>query len=461
MSTHPWPSRKPHSGEIAAVDGRIGHLDKISFLGLRACGYKEIIQFTWIYCRPIDFDAVHRFHQNLGYGLLGRVIERSPLPVARERWVLSRAPQGLDIAPTARPRSGVSGWADERAGLALDPERGPSWHLGVLPLTDGGAAISLAASHTVADAVGMSLTVAEAADDRRRELGYPPPRSRSWAEALRDDGRNIAAAVPAMARALPATWQLVRRKRQLGSAAADASPSPRTPLGDQPATITTVTAYVDLTQWDNRVESLRGTSNSLFAGVAARLGARVGRVADDGSVTLFCPVNERTDGDTRGNALNYAVVRVDPTHAARDLTDTRSRIKQSLVELAANSNDSLALLPLASAIPPWMARRMTGLWQGSGNTTIGCSNVGDLHPAVNRPDGTDADYLSVRLTWQGSSNAIMDQLGGKLFLLSGRVHDKLFVAITACPVGHDISKSDLAAAVSRTFEEFALTPEIE
>src|ERR1700743_2912793 len=27
---------------------------------------------------------------------------------------------------------------------------------------------------------------------------------------------------------------------------------------------------------------------------------------------------------------------------------------------------------------------------------VGCSNLGDLAPAVNRPDGTDADYMSIR-----------------------------------------------------------------
>lgn len=445
-------------------DNRIAHLDKISFLGLRSCGYREIIQFTWIYNRPIDIAALRRFHQNLGYGLLGRRIERSPIPFARDRWVLARAPLGIDIASSQRSRADVGAWTDELARLPIDPERGPSWHLGVLPLKGNCTAISLVASHTVADAVGMSLAVADASEGRRRDLGYPLPGSRSRAAALIEDGRSTIASMPEMARALADTLQLFRhrhRRQTLPSPAATTVPPPRTSDDEQPAPIVGLTVYIDLAQWDSRAETLGGTSNSLLAGVAARLGERLGRVAGDGTATLFCPVNERTEDDTRGNALTYAVATVDPTCAAQDLAEVRFRIKQALVELATNPNGSLALLPLASMIPNWLSRRLVGLWPGSGATVIGCSNVGELDPAVNRPDGTDADYLSIRLVWDGTPTSTMDLMGGKLFLLSGRVNGKVSVAITACLGDQGISKDELAAAVLGTFDEFQLNPEIE
>lgn len=456
------PALRLRRGKNPEGDNRIAHLDKISLLGLRSCGYREIIQFTWIYNRPIDLVALRRFHQNLGYGLLGRRIERSPIPFARDRWVLSRAPQEIDIASSRRSRADVRAWTDELACLPIDPERGPSWHLGVLPLAGDCTAISLVASHTVVDAVGMSLAVADASEGRKREMGYPLPGSRPRATALIEDGKSTIAAVPEMARALADTLQLFRHRRHtLSSPATTAVPSRRTSEDEKPAPIIGVTAYIDLAQWDSRAENLGGTSNSLLAGVAARLGERLGRVAGDGTATLFCPVNERTEDDTRGNALTYAVVTVDPTCAAQDLAEVRFGIKQALVELATNPNESLALLPLASVIPNWLGRRLVGLWPGSGATVIGCSNVGELDPAVNRPDGTDADYLSIRLVWDGTPISTMDLMGGKLFLLSGRVNGKISIAITACLADQGISRSELAAAALETFDEFDLTPEIE
>lgn len=443
-------------------DNRIAHLDKISFLGLRSCGYREVIQFTWIYNRPINLDALHRFQQNLGYGLLGRRIERSPIPFARDRWVLARAPQEIDITSPQRSRTDVRAWMDELACFPIDPETGPSWHLSVLPLEGDCTAISLVASHTVVDAVGMSLAIADASEGRRRDLGYPLPGSRSRATALIEDGTSTIASVPEMVRALADTLQLFRHRRQtLPLPDVTAAPPRRTSDGEQPAPIIGVTAYIDLAQWDRRAENLGGTSNSLLAGVAARLGERLGRVAGDGTATLFCPVSERSEDDTRGNALTYAVVTVDPTCAARDLADVRSRIKQALVELATNPNESLALLPLASMIPNWLGRRLVGLWPGSGAAVIGCSNVGELDSAVNRPDGTDADYLSVRLVWDGTPKSTMGLMGGKLFLLSGRVNGKVSIAITACLASHGVSRDELAAAAVGTFEDFQLIPEIE
>ena len=123
--------------------------------------------------------GLRRFHRNLGCGLLGRRIERSPLPFARDRWVKAAASEDIDIAATPRRRADVSAWADERARLPIDPEWGPGWHLGVLPLEDGGTAVSLVASHTVVDAVGFGQAIADAAEGRTRDLGYPPAGSRT------------------------------------------------------------------------------------------------------------------------------------------------------------------------------------------------------------------------------------------------------------------------------------------
>ena len=139
----------------ARPDDRLALVDQGFFAGQRAAGLEEVMQVVWVYEHPIDFDGLRRFHHNLGYGLFGRRIERSPLPFGRHRWVSDPGPSDIDIAECARPRAELSDWADERSQLPADPEWGPGWHLGVLPLTDGSTAVSLVASHYLLDGLGF------------------------------------------------------------------------------------------------------------------------------------------------------------------------------------------------------------------------------------------------------------------------------------------------------------------
>ena len=121
----------------ARPDNRLAFVDHGMFAQHHAIGRNLVVQVVWIYEHAIDLDGLKRFNHNLGYRLLGRRIERSPLPFARNRWVLDRGPADIDIAECARPRAELSDWADERSELPIDPEWGPGWHFGVLPLTDG------------------------------------------------------------------------------------------------------------------------------------------------------------------------------------------------------------------------------------------------------------------------------------------------------------------------------------
>ena len=449
----------------ALVDNRLAYLDQVPLLGLRALGYVTLIQATWIYDGAVDIEGLRRFQRNLGDGLLGRRIERSPLPFARDRWVFDRGPKDpdhLDIAATPRPRADVGGWIDERGNLTIDPEFGPAWHLGILPLEENGTAVSLVVSHGVSDAVGVCLAIADAAEGRRRDLGYPPPGARTLTRAALEDARGTILEIPALARALAATARFARRQRQdLAPSIAAASPSPPAAGHDQPVVLPALSAYLDVAEWDARAGSLGGTSNSLLAGFASRLGVRIGRVGDDGVVTLSFPVSERTEDDTRANALVRARVRVDPAHVAHDLGEIRAKIKQALAEATENSAELLAPLPIASITPKWVARKAASLAQGANERPVVCSNLGDIGPAVNRPDGTDAAYLSMRLFESGITKSRLDVMGGQLNLGCGRVRGKIFITVSGYPVGESNSKSELRELTLRTFAEFGLTAEID
>jgi hypothetical protein len=436
-------------------------MDQASFLGLRALGYGALVQFSWIYNRPVDVDGLRRFHRYLGYGLLGRRVERSPLPFARDRWVFSRGPEDLEIAETPRPRADLNAWTYERACLPLDPEYGPNWHLGVLPLEDGGTAISLVTSHTVVDGLGILQAITDAANGRIRYLAYPPPGSRTRGRALLQDGRQTFASAPELARALAATVRLARdRRTDVASSIASAPPSPRLAGDDQPVVVPSLTAYVDLVEWDARAKSIGGNSNTLLAGFAARLGVRMGRICDDGTVTVSLPISDRSENDTRGNALAFPVVSVDPTHLSSDLGGIRVKVKQAIADLAETSEELLAPLALTSMTPRWVARRAAGVGLGAAALPIGCSNVGDLDPAVNRPDGSDADYASGRLIEPGINKRTLERVGGQLFVVSGRGPGKIWFCINAYLAGRTNSQDALREVTSRTFAEFDLAAEI-
>jgi len=181
---------------MTGVDNTIDYMDQASFLGLRARGRDPLIQWCWVYSHDVDLAALRRFHHNLGRGLLGRRIERSPLPFGRHRWVSWPGLPDIEIAPAARPRAELREWAVEQARVPIDPEHGPSWRLAVPPLTDGGAAVTLIVSHTIADGVGAVVAVTDAAKGITHDLGYPPPGSRPRYQALKADARTLIRGLP-------------------------------------------------------------------------------------------------------------------------------------------------------------------------------------------------------------------------------------------------------------------------
>jgi hypothetical protein len=454
----------PHCKKITmdAMDNRLAHMDQASFLGLRALGHGALVQVYWIYNRPVNVDGLRRFHRGLGYGLLGRRVERSSLPFARDRWVADRGPGDIEIAETPRPRADLGTWLLARAGLPLDPEYGPCWHLGVLPFEDGGTSVCLTASHTLVDALAIVGAMADAASGRTLDPGYPGPGSRTRRRALLEDAWQTIASAPELARALAATARIAGRQRKdVAASIASALPSPRAAGDDEPIVVPSITAYVDIAQWNERAKNLRGNSFFLLAGFAGRLGVRMGRVCNDGSVTISFPISDRTENDTRGNALVFPVVSVDPTHLSSDLREVRVKVKRALIDLPKTSEEMLGPLPLTSFTPKWLARRAVGMALGAAGLPIGCSNVGDLPPAANRPDGTEADYMCGRLIEPGISKRTLQSMGGQLYVVSGRVHGKVWIAVNAYLIGRTNSQDALREDLSRTFAEFDLAAEIE
>jgi hypothetical protein len=463
------PARASSNGRAsngdARPDNRLAFVDHGFFAGQRAAGHEEVMQVVWVYEHAIDFDGLRRFHHNFSCGLFGRRIERSPLPFARHRWVSAPGPSDIDIADCARPRAELSDWADERSQLPADPEWGLGWHLGVLPLTDGSTAVSLVASHYLLDGLGFLGAIVEALWGNTRDLGYPPPRSRTRLRALVQDARQTARDAPEVARALVTAAKLARRRRH------DTAPSPaprpvtlRGGDGDEPVIVPGTTISIDLDHWDARAKALGGTSNTLAAGLTAKLGERMGRRrAGDGAVTLQIPMSQRAERDTRAIAVSFARVSIDPTRVTMDLRDARAAVKQALKTLQETPDESLQLAPLAPFTPKRTWKRGVDAALADPDRPVVCSNLGDVGSVVGWLDGTHCEYAYARGTRQHATRQSLERAGGQLQLLSFRtpVLGKIFIHVQAYQPGAENTKPALRELAARTLAEFDLTGEID
>nr|WP_169714678.1 hypothetical protein [Mycobacterium celatum] len=439
-------------------------VDQALFAGHRAAGLNLVIQCVWIYDHHIDFDGLKRCHHNLGYGLLGRRIELSPLPFGRPRWVSDQRPPDIDIAECARPRAELGDWADERSQLPIDAERGPGWHLGVLPLTDGSTAVSLVLSHYLVDGLGLALSIADAALGNTRDLGYPPPGSRTRRRAVVQDIRLSAQDAPDVARAFFAAARLARKQaRAQRGIARPPAPRPVAPGGEDVVVVPAVSIHVDSAEWDARARALGGTGNTLVAGFAAKLAERVGRRRDgDGTVTLHLPINERVEGDTRANAMSIAIVNVDPTRVTMDLNDIRAAIKRALATLREAPDESLQLRALIPFTPKRALKRMVDAGFCDPDVPVLCSNLGDLGPLVCRLDGTDGELVLTRATGHQFSRGWLERVGGQMTLQSWRTGGAtVYLTVNAYQPGAENTKPALRELAARTLAEFDLTGTID
>jgi hypothetical protein len=461
------------SNRDARPDNQLALMDQGFFAGQRAAGQNEVMQVVWLYEHALDFDGLRRVHGLLGHGFLGRRIERSPLPFGRHRWVADREPPDIDIAECARPRAELSDWADERAQLSTDPEQGPGWHLGVLPLTDGSTAVSLVASHYLIDGLGFCAAIVEAILGNTHDPGYPPPRSRTRLGAVVQDARQTARDMPQAARALVAAAKLARkqagRRDDTAQSPASRSPAPR-PVAlrhddDAHVVIPGVTIAVDLNEWDARAKALGGTSNTLAAALTAKLGERTGRRRPrDGAVTVQLVISERTDlDDPRAMAVSIARVGVDPTRATTDLHDVRADIKQALDSRRDTPDETLQLASLVPFTPKRMWRRGVEAALSDPDRPVVYSNLGDVGEIVSLIDGTHCEYAFARGTRQHVTRQWLERLGGQMQLLSFRlpVRGKIFIHVLGYQPGAENTKPALRELAAQALAEFELTGQID
>ncbi len=117
----------------------------------------------------------------------------------------------------------------------------------------------------------------------------------------------------------------------------------------------------------------------------------------------------------------------------------------------------MALTPFT---PRAMLRRVEKIAAGR-SLDVGCSNLGDCDARINRPDGTDADWMVARSIESPVTAAILDRMGGHLFAGSGRVHGRVFISVGAWIPGGTTGRHQLRERFGRAISDMGLAGTVE
>ncbi len=443
----------------AAVGNRLTLWDEALVRANRVTGRVQLIQVVWVYEHPVDMDTVRQFHRNFGYGMVGRRVERSPLPFGRYRWVSALGPAApLQINTEPLPRDQISDWADAWAQVPIDPENGPGWQMAVQSFSDGVTAISVVGSHCLWDGVAARLTLCMAVAGANIDLGYPPPLSRRPARAIAADLRETVRGLPEIARAARKAVKVLRVGGEEKAAAPAKRVRPPVAKPDERVIVPAITTYVDLAEWDARAEALGGNGYSMLAGISAKLGERMGRRNADGNISLLIAISDRTaETDVRANAMTLVNAKVDPAEVTKDLSATRTILRTALKAAKDKPDEILELMPLTPLVPKRLVKKVADMLVGADDMPVVCSNMGDLPPMMTRVDGTEAEYMAFNGVDQATPRGELEHGDGQLVVVSGRLSGKIIIGIVAYQVGAKNSKARLRELTAETLAEFDLT----
>lgn len=437
-------------------------LDQTALELLRATGRNQLIQCAWIYEHPVDEEGLKRFHHNFYASIAGRVIERSPLPFGRPRWVRpggSNPP--IQRGKGTRPRSEVQDWLNELGELPIDPVRGPASYLAVQSFDDGATGVCIVASHVLGDGAGGMMAIFEAVTGNIRELGYENRGERTRGKAVFTDLRQVIRDLPLTARTAVKAAKMFRTKRDDFSRAKAAH---ATSTDGKHVVVPSVGTFVDTAVWDARAEALGGNSYSLLAGFAAKLAERLDRRRpSDGAVSLLIAINQRESlEDDRAIAMAFATAAVDPTKVTVDLTEARNAVREARQKAKTEPDPTMELLPLI----PWLPRNAVKgvadlMFSYSEDLPVSCSNLGDLPSDLACADGTPAEYVLVRALDTNVTEGELQRSHGQLVVVSARINGKVSISVEAYQLGAENTKERLRDLVQRTLADFRLTGAIE
>lgn len=452
--------------KVSRNNSRLNYFDHLAVRLAKVTTRNQLIQCIWIYDQPINAQALASFHDFFSRSIANRLIEMSPLPFGRPRWVYSctQKPR-LRFSEEQLPRTQLLSWADEQANQLIDAFKGPAWMITTQAFSDGCYAISLVSSHLIGDGVGGMLAIQGASRRQIHAPVYAIASKRPHWIAFLSDGIQAVSDLPATFRALRRASSLIRkaRKRDKNTRYLNAVRGRPEDLHEI-VSIPRISIVVELSQWKHQARQRNGNSSSMLAGFAASLAAECGRLRpSDGKASLLLPINRRkslVDDRAQGFAFTKAVI--DPLSVSIDL----SRVRESLKAAYANDDGHEIFLQQLLPLVPWLtdgAIRTAAdqLFDYSEDRPVSCSNLGEIDPSVAEIAGSLASAVLMRGVDTHVSLADMKRTHGHLVVVASRLMGNITLCIESYQISGDNSTVALASRVANVLDLLGLEAKIE
>lgn len=445
---------------------RLAWLDQLAFELNRATGRNQLMQCIWIYDRPVDEAALVRMNERLVALMFNRLVERSPLPWGRPRWVRPAGlPLPLETSADVLPRDQLLQWANRHARAPIDVVAGPAWRMAVQRFADGSTAVSAVGSHVIIDGMGSVRALDAAARGMELPGSYQAQGSRRWLDGCLSDARQVLADAPRSLSALARLARAGRRRpsapeREGGRTADDMSGGQE--LVDLPA----VAVSIDAEAWDACARRLHGRPHALFPGFVATLAAHLGRCrSSDGAVSLVLPIDRRGGlEDDRAVAIEFRAMTIAPAGLATNLRPVNVMLAALLRSARDGGSDALA--PLLPAIS-WMPRRLATalverMFTYADERPVSCSNLGTLPESLALIDGAPCLRMLTRAVDVNVTRRDLMRSHGHLVVVGSRRGGTVSLCIEACQLEPTLTTvGDLRRVTSQTLADFGLDAVIE
>lgn len=446
--------RRPRSrftDEVADAGDLLCYMDQASFLALRALGRQPMGLITWVYPHAVDEASIETFRRSLTEGLAARLLQRSPLPWGRHRWVANPVPAPVTWSRTPLPVDKLQAWRGSLVELPVDPEHGPGYRIAVQALADGSTAVSIFASHTLGDGHAGLLAIADAVAGRPFPHCFPAA-SRRWSVSrLARDTVESVQALPDAARALAAFLSRPRQQApRPAHAAITGQPDPAAGLAVR---VPVVQLVFDAAAFEARAAQLGVKGGILVMTLATNVAARMGRVDAQGRVKLVLPVSERKPGDSRGNALRSVSVLVEPAQTLGDPRTLQRSLRNAQAAFLRQGDELSTLLPLVPYVPLWLMRRMERMALGT-DLPVGCSLFGELPAELRGPCGEPSQLWISPI--ERFDEATLTALGGQLFVEGYSLGGRMFATVSGYAPGRVTTRDALLPVVCGALGELGM-----
>lgn len=440
---------------------RLAWLDQLAYELFRATGRSQLIQCLWLYDRDADLAALGRTNERLAALPFNRLIEPSPLPLGRPRWVKpAGGPVSLEQSADVLPRSRLLSWANKHARMPIDPVNGPAWRMAVQRFDDGSTAVSIVGSHLVIDGMGALLAIEAAANGADVPSAYLTQGTRSWLTGCLSDARQIVADAPrtvaALARVTRTSWNSPTPPARRPAITPDAR-GDRPTMVELPAVAVTIEAQV----WDSCALRLGGRANTLLPAFVATLASHLGRSRpSDGAISLLVPIDRRRGlDDDRALAITFRTMTVVPGGLAKDLRPVEVPLKSVLRGAKDSQPDPLAsLLPAVAWMPRTVATALVNrLFTYADELPVSCSNLGTLPEGLARIDGAPCARVLTRAVDVNVTRRDLERSHGHLVVVASRYNKTISLCIEGYQVQPTPTTTEKLRLVTlRTLADFGL-----